>query len=507
MKTLTTHFLLAWAVAASAPGALVSYTFDAGPQALPDGSATGVAQSVAVQSALTSITSARVGLSLTGGWLGDVHAFLQRGGTTGEAAVLINRIGDGASSAVALDATFADSAASDIHGVTGTGAYSVAGTYQPDGRVASPLLVTSGSSRDAMLAVFNGKSADATWTLHVADVAVTDINSLHRWTLELTGPQGTGDTVITPWNNGATTQSTVIFANPANDWSTGTVISGGATLRSEADEVIPNGSVLTLGNGSNTAGTLQLQGHAETVAGLASAGTGGKSIELGGGTLIVSQAGDSTYDGTLSGAGAFTKSGAGKLSLAGDAAHTGATTVSGGTLALAPTGALSQTSSVDVSGGTLLLEGQPGGGRIADGAAVELSGGKIAFAGNTGSVTEGVGVLTLVGGGNVIDFGAASPGVVLRFADSSGVPWTGGTLSVWNWTAGVTQLFFGTDAGGLTGEQVDAITFYSDGGTTLVGTGTMFASGQLAPVPEPGALGALVALLGAVGWRERRRRG
>ena len=59
------------------------------------------------------------------------------------------------------------------------------GDWQPDGRL-SP----SGSSRTALLDVFNSTAANSTWYLHVADLASSETMTLNSWTLSFTGDTG-----------------------------------------------------------------------------------------------------------------------------------------------------------------------------------------------------------------------------------------------------------------------------------------------------------------------------
>jgi hypothetical protein len=64
----------------------------------------------------------------------------------------------------------------------------------------------------------------------------------------------------------------------------------------------------------------------------------------------------------------------------------------------------------------------------------------------------------------------------------------------------VAEILFGT--GGLTSTQLGQVYFanQSINGGALIGV-----NGELVPVPEPRVYAAAVALLAAVGWRERRR--
>ena len=125
--------------------------------------------------------------------------------------------------------------------------------------------------------------------------------------------------------------------NVASTYNGPTFIKGGGLLINGANQAVPNVSKVTLGDAtSNSDGTWFLSGTTQTIAGLASAGTGAKSIALGGGALSVNQANDSVYKGAITGVGSVEKTGAGKLALlaAGGTLDFPTLTVSGGKLDL-----------------------------------------------------------------------------------------------------------------------------------------------------------------------------
>jgi autotransporter-associated beta strand protein len=105
---------------------------------------------------------------------------------------------------------------------------------------------------------------------------------------------------------------------------------------------IPSGSTVTVA----TNATLDLNGNQATIGGLMGSG----NVVLGnGGILNVANSADTSFGGVISGAGALTKTGSGRLILTGTNLYTGATTVDGGTLLVQ--GYLA--GSVTVSNGTL----------------------------------------------------------------------------------------------------------------------------------------------------------
>jgi hypothetical protein len=187
-------------------------------------------------------------------------------------------------------------------------------------------------------------------------------------------------------------------------------------------------------------------------------------------------------------------------------------------LTAAATDALGGTTNIAVNSGTLLFSGATSD-RINDLAGMTLNGGTLDTAGLSehGAMSNdaGIGALTLTSS-SVIDMGSISS--ILAFANSSLATWMPGqTLNIYNWSGialtgnGADQVYFGMGVTGLTVAQLNSIRFYSDSGTTLLGTG-IFApdlDGEviptLVPVPEPSTwIGGALALA-AIGYTQRKR--
>ncbi len=191
------------------------------------------------------------------------------------------------------------------------------------------------------------------------------------------------------------------------------------------------------------------------------------------------------------------------VTLDGSASGTGKMIIGEGTLVLANTGATNQFApgaiQVD-SGATLVLAAAD---QIGDSTGLILNGGTFLVGTDSARYSETLGSLTL-SASSTIDLGSYSGGTsTLQFANSSAITWTG-TLTITNWqgvamtTNDVSRILFGT--GGLTSTQLGQIYFASQdiNGGALIG-------GELVPVPEPRVYAAAIALLAAVGWRERKR--
>ena len=197
MKTqpfLLTAALLGVLPALNAAVITESYTFNVGSTAgdIPDGGSTTFSQLVSA-SQIVQLTEVRVSLDLKGtsaapGFASDMFVSLNRGLGT-HTAVLLHQVGVTGSDPVGFgyngwNVVFKDSAANgDVHlGQPAVSGSTLTGDWQPDGRL-SP----SGSSRTALLSVFNNDAANSTWYLHVADLASSGTMTLNSWTLSFTG--------------------------------------------------------------------------------------------------------------------------------------------------------------------------------------------------------------------------------------------------------------------------------------------------------------------------------
>lgn len=143
-----------------------------------------------------------------------------------------------------------------------------------------------------------------------------------------------------------------------NTHSGGTLIASGTVNDGQAGSLSSN-SILTL---SNT-GTLNVN-YNETLGGLTSAGTGG-TINIASGKTLTVNVGTTQgpFNGILSGAGAFTKTGTGSIQLTQASNFTGGTTISGGTIfATNSTGSALGTGSISVGANAALQIGAAGGG-------------------------------------------------------------------------------------------------------------------------------------------------
>ncbi len=195
---------------------------------------------------------------------------------------------------------------------------------------------------------------------------------------------GTGFEVLSTGTN----VGVVTLQSAANDWSGDTRITSGI-LRLEAGGILSPNTTVDL-NG----GTLDVNTSFQFVAGLK--GTSGTI--LGGGALSVTQAGDTTFGGAISGTTVLAKSGAGSLTLTGTSATTATAFVDGGKLIVnAPFSGGVNVSAAGTLGGT----GSVG--------AVAISGGTVAPGASAGTLTTGAFSLDSL---STLKFELAQPGVV-----------------------------------------------------------------------------------------------
>jgi hypothetical protein len=168
---------------------------------IPDNSIQGILRTVTVSGWGASLTyTPRVTLRIAGtgfgGFVGDLYGYLSHGTPEGDyrMAVLLNRPGRTVSEPSGydeegMDVVFSDGATADIHFyrdfdpsiVSGT----LLGTWQPDGRLASPFEVDESSPRTTNLASLGVINPNGTWNLFLADLEAGGTMRLESWGLEL----------------------------------------------------------------------------------------------------------------------------------------------------------------------------------------------------------------------------------------------------------------------------------------------------------------------------------
>ena len=183
---------------------------------IPDNNLNGVTDTINLTAPFTSISDMEVTLDISGPYVynGDYYAYLTHG--TGF-AVLLNRVGSTVSNPYGstdngFSVTFSDSASADIHTENAAGGL-VTGTWLPDGRNVSPLLVLGTDPQTALLSSFDGVDPNGAWNLFVADVSPGGYGYLTSWSLDVTGT-----TAAVP-EYGGPLESLLSLAVPLTLWS------------------------------------------------------------------------------------------------------------------------------------------------------------------------------------------------------------------------------------------------------------------------------------------------
>lgn len=185
--------LLSLALAGECFGTLFSYNsgFQNGG-VIPDGDSGGWSDTRTVSGLDNSIYRVEVSLNISGGYNGDLYAYLGYGNIK---VVLLNRVGVGTQPGTdamgygnaGFNVTLANGGANgDIHLYGGGGIPT--GTYAPDGRVVDPLATPSAFNALGTVdfSVFNGLNPNGNWTLYVSDVVGGGGSpTLNNWSMDI----------------------------------------------------------------------------------------------------------------------------------------------------------------------------------------------------------------------------------------------------------------------------------------------------------------------------------
>lgn len=195
MKKLKVILLAGIMVAGMAAQASVTNVYTSPTQSgavIPDNNGSGYSSTLTIgnDTGITSLSYLRINLNISGGFNGDLYAYLTHDGQT---AILLNRIGTSGSgtygsSQAGMNIWFNDTiSAANVHTA---GTLSSGGSYASDGRYASPYdlaaVQAAGSSTLYTLNNFAGQSAAGNWTLFIADVDGGGTSTLNSWQLEIT---------------------------------------------------------------------------------------------------------------------------------------------------------------------------------------------------------------------------------------------------------------------------------------------------------------------------------
>lgn len=289
-------------------------------------------------------------------------------------------------------------------------------------------------------------------------------------------------------------------------------LSNGVLVTSET-VIAPSGGMQQWGGTHEVNGTLSVRGSIEYYHGVAnrvySAGYGlGAGILLPRAISIGVAAGLTQSGGTNQVSEAITLSGSTVLEPAGDR-YPGTYQLAGGLLTASnlilnarseffQTDGQLMVSNIQLNGGSFFHSGgqlvvsniQIMGGVFSHSGGAMTHSGVLTLAGGSWSVpggqTQQFGRLEVLGA-STLDIGSSGSGdtTVLRFQDSRDVPWTGATFAIVHWNSstgpGPDHVFVGTNAQGLTADQLDRVIFVRPDGSPGNFSAAILPTGELVP--------------------------
>ncbi len=268
---------------------------------------------------------------------------------------------------------------------------------------------------------------------------------------------------------------------------TGTTVINNGMLQLGKSNALPTTTALSLGQASSTnLGTFDLAGFNQTIAGLTSTTGTNAAVAR---NLVTTSTGASTL--TIGGSGSYTY---GDGSLANSGIINGAVSiaVTGGGVQILGDNNNAFTGNITLTNGELrfdpnLTTGTAGSESFTS-SAVNFNGGILGTTNiNTGSALT-FSTLNLQGSSTISKINLGSNAHTITFAASSGQAWGSlidtvkitGWLGAYNGTTGTNgKIFVGTNASGLSGQQLSQIEFIDGSGN--VHTASLLATGELVP--------------------------
>src|ERR1035441_9047378 len=167
------------------------YSYGGGAYAIPDGSLAGVSSQITISGASSSFSDISVAINVSGGYNGDLYAYLSY---DGKLVPLLDRIGLSSGNPIGaagggMNVTLSDTGANgNIHSA---GDSSLSGAWKADGQTTSPTAApgsfSAGGGSITLDGTFAGENPNGTWTLFFADVSAGGGTSpLNGWSLDIT---------------------------------------------------------------------------------------------------------------------------------------------------------------------------------------------------------------------------------------------------------------------------------------------------------------------------------
>lgn len=195
IKSLSAAAALALLVLPAAGQTTITTNFTGVNKVIPDGQATGVADTHAIDFGtlnFSQITDLKLNVTISGGFNGDYYGYLVHDSGF---AVVFNRPGVASTNSAGysntgFDITLADSG-NDVHFYnlftpTFNGSGQLTGTWAPDGRNVDPATVGEPITPTALLGSFGGGDPNGTWTLFLSDLDFGEQGTLVNWGLIVT---------------------------------------------------------------------------------------------------------------------------------------------------------------------------------------------------------------------------------------------------------------------------------------------------------------------------------
>jgi subtilisin-like proprotein convertase family protein len=167
-----------------------------GTQTIPDNNPAGVAFQFNLSDPATVIENVSITLNVTGGYNGDIYAYLSHDSGF---SVLLNRVGRSGVNAPGYGdsgfaVTLSGNALGDIHQYRNqspafNGGGQLTGIWAADGRNLDPASAGSAfdtAPRNSTLSNYNGLNPNGTWTLFLADLAFGEISTLNGYSVSVT---------------------------------------------------------------------------------------------------------------------------------------------------------------------------------------------------------------------------------------------------------------------------------------------------------------------------------
>ena len=177
---MKTKIILSIVVGAGLPAWASLFTSSPGA-VIPDNNPSGYANTISVSGLGSQLTGVIVQLNISGGYNGDLLAYLTYGGQT---VTLLNRVGTGGGNTYGYaDTGFAitlnDSGSTGLHNYqanspTYNGSGQLTGTWQPD------------SGGTTFSSAYGGVDPNGTWQIFFADMSAGDQSTLVSWSLDIT---------------------------------------------------------------------------------------------------------------------------------------------------------------------------------------------------------------------------------------------------------------------------------------------------------------------------------